>query len=287
MNSRIKIIIAFLIVLLLFSTLCIGDDDGGKKKTKYVKEWWDLSDFNDYLDQTYDVTAKKETGSSMIRSIPEPEGALYIAVGIDKEFSDLEIESLHHFVETGGNILIAGDNSTNINPLSKEFGITYQIYSILDHDFDLNYTFIPANLEHINRTYLILAQSPLGLEIALGGDFRIIAQSSFIEGRVNSGLDINDDQKLGGEDKPGPIPFIVEVSLGKGKAVFFSDAGMFSNNLWTRESLDEKYPDRVYENYEYIIALIESMYTDGSILIYDTSKQTAGFSNFHPYPDEL
>ncbi len=116
----------------------------------------------------------------------------------------------------------------------------------------------------------------------------ILARSSEEPDKVMSVLDENDNNKIDAEDKPGPIPFILEVPVNDGKVIFFSDAGLFTDNLWVLKSLSDKpeYANRTYQNVEYIVNLVHDMYPTDGELIFDISKQTAGFSNFHPYPEE-
>lgn len=285
MRRKIQAIIVLLLILIVSTTLCFGDD--GEKKPKTPKEWWDLSEFNTFLDRNYDVTVKKEPGSGAIQSISDPEGALYIAVGLDEPFTELEVEALHHFVDSGGNIIIASDNHTNVNILSEKFDVTFKEQTIIYplEEIDYNYTFLPVFADTGNKSYLIIVHSPHGLELP-EENYRIIAESLSDPKRVLSALDMNNDQGIGPEDIPGPIPIIVEVSFGLGKAVFVSDASLFTNHLWQLESIDEDFPDRVYENDKFTEDLIGKYYTPGKELINDKSKQEAGFSNFHPYPKD-
>jgi hypothetical protein len=222
----------------------------------------------------------------MIQKIQNPDSTLYIAVGIDKEFSSLETEALYNLVSDGGNIIIASDLASTVNPLASKFGVSFSEHSIIYkfEEIDYNYTFLPVIASTQNNSFSIIVHSPLGLVIP-SEDTRILAQSKG-NGQIISALDKNDNIKIDGADKPGPIPIIVEVTVNSGKAVFISDAGMFSDNLWKLESLDPDFAGMIYQNEEFIVDLVSSMYTPDGKLIYDTSKQKEGFSNFHPYPEE-
>ena len=187
--------------------------------------------------------------------------------------------------EWRGNIIIASDNHTNVNVLSQKFGVSYSKYTIIYkyEEIDFNYTFLPIDVQIENNSFLIIMHSPLGLDIT-DGNVKILGQSKGEPNFVLSALDTNNNVKIDGTDKPGPIPVIVEVTLNKGKAIFISDASMFTDNLWHLQSKDPDFMGRIYQNGEFITELVNKRYTQGGEVIYDTSKQKAGFSNFHPYP---
>jgi hypothetical protein len=290
MQNRIKIIISVLIIFLISSTLCF--DDNKKKEPEISEEWWDISKFNDFLEQDFEVTYKTKDGSKDIQSIADPSSSLYIAVGIDEPYSGLEAEALFNFVKAGGNILVASDNNTNVNPLALKFGVKFTKHPIVYkwEEIDNNYTFLPVTALGNNITFLIIVHAPLGIEVS-AAEYRILAESISEPTRVLSALDVDNDHVPSAKDIPGPYPIIIEITVEKGKAVFISDAGMFSDHLWKIKTKEEKYADRVYENQEFIIDLVYNLHRNDRDVIFDTSKQTEGFSNFHPYyeypPPEL
>ncbi len=282
MINKSQLIISVLLVLLVVSTLCIEEKNN---KPNPPEKWWDLERFNTFLEENFTVTEKEKSGSKLIQNIDEPENTLYIAVGIDEPFTNLEAESIHNFVKSGGNIIVASDNSENVNVLSKLFGVTYINHAIIYkfEEIDYNYTFLPVSVATRNNSFSIIMHSPLGLELT-ESNIEVLAASISSPNQILSALDINDNIKIDGEDKPGPIPVIVEVTVNNGKAIFISDAGMFTDNLWKLVSKDSDFKGRIYQNEEFIVDLVYEKSTLGGEIIYDTSKQKAGFSNFHPYP---
>ena len=286
MQKRSQIIICVILILIIGTSLCFGDDDKGNG-TEIQEEWWDLSEFKNFLEFEFEVEYKTESGSKMIQQISDPEETLYIAVGIDEPFTDLEAEALLNFVESGGNIIIAGDNNTNVNPLAEKFGLKFNRHKIIYkfEEFDYNYTFLPVEARTANGVFSILVHSPYGIDIQ-SDNYQILGESITHPDRVLSVLDLNDNVEIDGNDRPGPIPLIVEITEGKGKAIFISDAGLFTDYLWRVQSLDEDFPGRVYQNDEFVLDLVHSMNPNNGKIIFDVSKQTEGFSNFHPYPKE-
>jgi hypothetical protein len=283
MQKRTILITIVLLILISSSSLCIN---GGKDpKTESGGPWHDLTNFNGFLDQNFPVTIKRDSGSGVIKDIEDPVGALYIVVGVQKPFTDSETAAIHHFVESGGNIIVAADDET-VNDLALDFGVKYSTHSILDKGFDYNYTFIPVTAFTQYNSYSIIVHSPHGLEISTN-EFQLIAESSDFPETINSVLDKNDNNIIDGDDQPGPVPIIVEVSVsGGGKAIFISDAGLFSDNLWKLVSIYEKpeYEGHIYQNQEFISELLFNYYTPEKSFIYDKSKQTSTWTNFHPYP---
>lgn len=282
MQKRIWIITIILVFLVFSSTLCFENDKNPKKPPK--GPWYDLTNFNQFLEQEYDVTVLTEPGTTLIKSMDNTSDSLYIIVGTDEPFTEAEAAALYFFVKSGGKLVVAADN-TNVNTLSSKFGIKYSNYTILDKGYDYNYSFIPMMVNNGPIAFNIIVHSPRGLEIS-AANYEILGKSSEYPGTVNSALDLNDNTIMDSEDQPGPIPVIVEVRVNDGIALFISDAGLFSDNLWKLSSISDKpeYLGHVYENQEYIQNVISTLHTKDGKLIYDKSKQTANFSNFHPYP---
>lgn len=282
MQKRILFILMVLLILITSTTLCFNSDKN--PKTLPEGPWQDLTEFKNFLIQNFEVTYKEESGAGEIKAIEDTEGALYIVVGVDEPFTESEAVALHHFVESGGNLIVAADDET-VNVLAKQFGITYDEHTVLDRGFDYNYTFIPLLVDNMGSLFNIIVHSPHGLNIS-ASDFRIVGESSGYGDSISSVLDLNDNKIIDSPDRPGPIPVIVEVSVDNGRAIFISDAGMFSDNLWFLASISDKpeFEGVVYQNGEYIADLIFTLYNKGKEFIFDQSKQTNNFSNFHPYP---
>ncbi|WP_455393062.1 DUF4350 domain-containing protein [[Eubacterium] cellulosolvens] len=282
MQRKVLFILIILLVIIISTPLCFESDDEPKPRKERV--WHDLTNLKDFLEQNYEVTIKDESGAAMIKSIEDPEGAVYLVVGVDEPFTEAEAAALHHFVESGGNLIVAADDH-KVNNLSKRFGVEYSIHSILDKRFDYNYTFIPVVATSNSNQFTIIVHSPRGLEIT-AADYEIIGKSSEYPDTITSVLDMNDNRIIDAPDQPGPIPIIVEVNIKSGQAIFISDAGLFSDNLWQLVSISDKpeYEGLVYQNQEFFIDLLSNRYESGKMLVYDRSKQTASFSNFHPYP---
>jgi len=284
MNKKLMAITFILILLVFSSTLCIDDNNDNKKPKK--GPWLDLTYFNDFLEQNYDVILKEESGASLIKNIDNASGSLYIVVGTDEPFTESEAAALHHFVESGGRIIVAADN-TNVNNLSKKFGVEYSEHAILDKAFDYNYTFIPITVVNNANFFDIVVHSPRGLSIT-AADYVILGESSERPGTIYSVLDKNDNNIMDSDDEPGPIPIVVQVRVKDGVALFIADAGLFTNNLWNLVSISDspEYYGKIYQNQEYINDIVTTMHEPGCKIIYDVSKQTNTFSNFHPYPTD-
>ena len=282
MQKKILAITVILLTLVISMTLCI--DDNQPKKEPKEGPWVDLKNLNAFLEQNFEVEEKEESGSSIVKAIEDPTGWLYIVVGTDIPFTEAEGEAIHHFVETGGNLIVFSDNQ-NVDNLSKYFGVHYSQFKILDKGFDYNLSFIPINVEINGNLFHIIVHSPRGLEIT-APKYKVLAKSSEYPGSINSVLDKNNNNKIDSKDEPGPIPIIVEVTVNDGKAIFITDAGLVTDNLWRLTSVSDKpeYTAYQYQNEEFITNLIDSLHSSGGKLIYDKSKQTDNFSNFHPYP---
>ena len=164
-------------------------------------------------------------------------------------------------------------NLTQVYTLDVEGSTTPQVLHI-------QLVFTPTYQQYLKRLTgidVFLAKGNLGIYAAEA----VTNNPAYLLERI----DLNDNGGIDGTDRIGPIPIIVEVAESKGKAVFISDASMFTNDLWRVTSVDEDFTGRTYQNNEFIIDLVYSMASPDGEVIFDSSKQTAGFSNYHGYPD--
>ena len=282
MRTKSQIIISIILIAIITSTLCFGDDPD---EAEPPRDWRELKRFNEFIESNFTTTIKEESGSEMIQDITEPLSTLYIAVGIDEPFTELESVALFNFVEAGGNLIVASDNCSNVNSLAGKFGLKYNDHAVIYKKgyFDYNYTFLPVIVEINASSFHILVHSPRGLDLT-EKNIEILAESATEPQRIISVLDLNDNIGIDAADRPGPIPIIVQVTINEGRAIFISDASMFPDPLWKVTSNDTVLKGQVYENREFIKYLVNELYPANGKLIYDKSKQTAGTADYYVYP---
>jgi len=162
-------IIFVLVPILSFIGQGIGIVDVDPKFSAYSDGSYDIRPFMDDLerynshvrgsvnfrnnvkdnDGVYDYEAKSIVSSPVILlgKLIDPSKSLYIAVGIEKAYTQEEIEALNSYMSRGGHVIIA-DDFGNANSLAQFYGVTYFGGQLFDERFDkdVNYTLVTARL---------------------------------------------------------------------------------------------------------------------------------------------
>ena len=101
----------------------------------------DISDFvSDLKGNNYTVRTVVTTPAIFEQNMIDPKNTLYIAVGIEQEYTSNEITAIQDFVRAGGHAIIA-DDFGYVKPLADEFNITYYPGQYYDQSFDKNVDF--------------------------------------------------------------------------------------------------------------------------------------------------
>jgi hypothetical protein len=174
-NEAIAIAIAvvmgiiFLIVPLTTAILDVsGIIDENPKFSAYDNDYWDISDFvediQDYNahvpgsiyysgrgnnDGTYDYQVRSivSTPTLLLGDLIDPKTTVYVAVGVERSYTQEEIRALRSFLARGGHAIIA-DDFGNANQIAKDYGVTFFGGQFYDERFDtnVNYTLVQAHL---------------------------------------------------------------------------------------------------------------------------------------------
>lgn len=248
----------------------------GEKKTShlsaYSDSWNDISEFREQIlnkkdrhgEQLYE-TASILSSATILRQIKNPSDYLYVAIGIEKEYSSDQVKAIMDFVNDGGTIIIADDfgygNSISNIVLDNDasFDVAFVGKPLWDENYLKNPRFIKINVNQDEsglRDFngVILLNNPTALEPykskeKWSGDprdkWRPPEPSEIWYGRtmVSSGpkgwIDMNGDNRhspyVEGEEM-GKKPIVQEVYIGDGRAVFISDPSLFINDMWHREN---------------------------------------------------
>ena len=149
--------VIFLIVPLGSLILDVGgiiDED--PKYSAYDGDYWDIDDFiedvEDYNahvpgsiyyngkgnnDGTYDYQVKSivSTPTLLLGDLIDPKTTVYVAVGVERSYTQEEIRALRSFLAKGGHAVIA-DDFGNANQIAKDFGVTYFGGQFFDERFE-------------------------------------------------------------------------------------------------------------------------------------------------------
>jgi hypothetical protein len=298
-RRAIIIVVTLLIIFSIFLSSVIFFT--GEKKTSqlsaYNDRWNDISKFRNHLaektdrfDQNLYETSSIISSATVLRQIDDPTNYLYVAIGIEKEYSPDQVSAIIDFVIDGGSVIIADDYGfgNSISSLVLDTEVTFNVGFIGKQLWDENYVKNPRFIKiNVNRL-----QSRLDFEgVILMNDPTALEQRSPLDnwyGRTmvttssKGWIDYNDDGKhsptVPGEEM-SEKPIMQEVRLGDGRAIFISDPSLFINEMWNRENNSEfadalvQYlvpnvdPDsNVKNNQTKIIIFDESLHIQDSVL---------------------
>ncbi|MBN1538794.1 MAG: hypothetical protein JW939_01515 [Candidatus Thermoplasmatota archaeon] len=161
--------IIFLIVplfSLVFDVTGITDED--PKFSAYDEDYWDISNFVEDIenyncnvpgsihysgkgnnDGTYDYEVKSivSTPTLLLGDLIDPEKTIYIAVGVERSYTQEEVRALRNFLARGGHAIIADDYGY-ANQIANDYGVTFFGGQFYDESFDtnVNYTQVQAHM---------------------------------------------------------------------------------------------------------------------------------------------
>jgi len=134
------------------------------------------------------ITTKSIVSSAtLLNTILDPTDTLYMAIGVEREFDQFEIDAIQSFVDRGGKVVIADD--TNIpNELSKQFGVNFMGRTLWDE------------ISYEDKDILPMVNARLGTENHNFCD-GIKTEDDDMDGVIDEGDDLED--KGPGIDRPG------------------------------------------------------------------------------------
>ncbi|MFO8051342.1 MAG: hypothetical protein R6V01_06550 [Thermoplasmatota archaeon] len=172
-NEAITIAIAVLlgvifIVVPVFSLIfeVSGATDNQEMFSAYGDDYTDIDDFIDDIQKynshvegsifsskegddvnDYKVRSIQSTPTLLLGDLVEPEKTIYLAVGVEKSYTQEEIRALNCFLARGGHAIIA-DDFGYANQIANEYGVTYFGGQFYDESFDnnANYTIVTAHM---------------------------------------------------------------------------------------------------------------------------------------------
>ncbi len=258
-RRSVIIILSLLIIFSIFlsSVIIFFSDEKTSQLSIYNDRWNDLSKFKNHLAGKQDkfdhnlFEIKTILSSATIlrqREVMEnPKDYLYIAIGIEKKYTNDQVSSIIDFVIDGGSVIIADDfgygNSiaSEIIDSDVSFNVGFVGKPLWDENYVKNPRFLKINVNRLESRLdfegVILLNDPTALEQ------RSVKDNWYGRTMVTTSskgwIDFNGDGKhtptVPGEEM-SKKPIIQEVQLGEGKAIFISDPSIFINEMWNREN---------------------------------------------------
>lgn len=260
------------------------NNNGATNGVKDGKRWEDLYHFKDYLYSNYTVVEKKSSNTDVVNNVEDWNDAVWIIVGVDKEFTSEESSAVRNFVKNGGNFILAAE-SDYANKISTQFAVEYTNHRIIEADdvYDKSEFFVPLNPYIGGSTYHIITNGPMGLQydknVTTIQYIEIASSSEWHGAGLFSFLDLNDNSVADGTDIMGPIPAILEARFGEGRLIFIGDSGLFTDDLWELETYKASYANKAFCQ-----TLIKNTVSKEGTVIYDFSKHENIQSGHLTYP---
>ena len=264
-----RIIFRFLLVILIFTALLttsiilLGPSETTSELSAYDDSWDDISEFRSgILDESGNITVSNIISSpALLNTILETDdipvqNTLFIAIGIEKNYTVSEAWAIYNFFLRGGKIIIADDfgyaNSLTykaFSPSAPGFGIEFYPVRLWDNTYEKNPLFVKVPINDMNFHGTILLNEPAAMKpppSTRPDDPRIKAISSpsgasWIDLNGNGKRDLNEFKN----EKFRGFPLIYELTQRipdkeyEGKALFISDPSLFLNEMWDRENNSE------------------------------------------------
>lgn len=254
-----SVIFRLLLVLLIFtaifatSIILLGPAEKTSDLSAYGDSWDDISDFRTgILDTSENITVSNIISSpTLLDTILETsdipvQNTLYIAIGIEKEYTLAEAAAIYNFYLRGGKIIIADDFGYANSVTDRMFEIEFLPARLWDNTYEKNPLFVKVPINDMDFHGTILLNEPAAMQpppSTRPNDPRIKALSSPLG---SSWIDLNGngkrDQNEFKSEKFRGYPLVYELNqriTGKeyqGRALFISDSSLFLNEMWGREN---------------------------------------------------
>lgn len=237
----------------------------------YSDKWDDLSQFKGDIENNanpkYQVLSIVST-TTFLRSVGNPTKSVLVVIGVEKKYSELEVEAVEKFVRAGGKMILADDGGLATS-VSEKFGVYFyngmlwenETYGIwVDGKLIKNKTYPYINATIDKKQYEIATNGPTALyfEESLKSKIGTVYANS----SRKSYLDFNKNGLVDLDDKQGPMTIAVEIPVDDGKIIFISDPDMFVNGMLKTQG----------DNSEFALALIEHLLPSGGSVIFDESR---------------
>lgn len=200
------------------------------------------------------------TSPHLLEGVENPERYLLIVVGVEQEYTDAEVDALLDFVRDGGHLMLADDFGFG-NRIGTEVGVTFSKRVLRDDSFRGNRSLVQVNgTLPDGRNATILTNVPTSLNVATP-EAEVLARTS-----TDAYIDVNGNGREDGTDISDSFPVAVRRPLGDGDMVLFSDPGVFTNEAFETDGVD---------NREFIRSVAVSQLPSRGVVVFDESRHAA------------
>lgn len=199
------------------------------------------------------------TGPLQLRHVEDPARTVYLAVGVERSYTQDELDALQQFSEEGGHLFVA-DTGPGANPLLGRFGLVVANRTLQD-EVAGSRDWVTAHTQVTGPSVELRLGAPSALVPAPGTTHQVLGAST-----ASSFLDLDDDGRATSADLMGPFPVLVLVrTLQGGTHLFASDTSLFADRA----------PSDGVARGELWVGLLQHLLPNGGHVLVDEAR--------HPY----
>lgn len=270
--ASLMLVMTFIFVFVV-TPMLLPEPSGESQLSAYNSTDYDLSGFRDELNQKPHYTTRSIVSTPMaLKAVENPSKTLFMAVGIEKQYSLSELDAIVEFIHDGGNVLLADDFGegddlskaiSNSLPERNRFRVGFLSQEVWAQDYHINASLaiVKAKLFDSSRgglmEYSLIMNKPTGL---YKGNTTIV--ETIAETGNESYIDLNENGRADIGERYA-ITMIARADVGNGTVVFVSDPDMFANALMDMTG---------YSNKAFAMHLVQELLPDGGEIIFDESR---------------
>lgn len=290
-SKRILLTLPVLVSIIAASWIsgCFDTEEGDDPQREEGGPWKDLKDMKKAISGVTIFNYGEVTGPGDLNGITNPENTVYLLIGLEKNITTSDHNSIKSFIKKGGMVIVA-DDGTRANRLSDlpllegvdgpDFvGKKYLVDNTLpekemgaDPGFEFNTSFVKSRSISRGQSFDLVIHEPRGIDNTEDQNIimRTTKELTVIDMNSNGEMDLGDPDKKESSDQFKPYGAIaVEYAIGEngGGILFVSTTGFFTDNVFNRWDNDDW-----FKNYLY------SILPEGGTVLLDPSKQMYNYS---------
>lgn len=208
---------------------------GAVQLTAYGSGTHDLSSLRSQLvDDGYDVRNTAAT-PLFLGEIADPEGTVFMAMGIERPYGQRERAAIDSFMQRGGTVLVADNGGAVPNLLTGPYGVLFYGARLRDAAFEFNQSFVRMDVPTLGLQPLVADPTALlcRSEACTQGTMATSGEESFLDLNGNGVVDAGDDL--------GPFTMMVNIAVGRGRLVVLPTPAVATNDL-VQDPANQEFP---------------------------------------------
>jgi len=253
-----------LIVAGIWAIDAASDYSARPQLSAYDDDWDDLDILRSTLEEEGFPTACTASTALAVQKLENPSETVVMVLGVERDYSEREVEALVEFVTDWGGTLVVADDFGFGDTLANEFGVGFSGTPVRYFGDDVGGRIVPVSMRTATNSsvrYDVLLNDASYIVSDVWGGKNILASTP-----SSCWLDMDADVEKDPEEPLASVPVAVRVDLGgAGGTVFFiSDPSIFINGMLTQR-----------ENMAFALALVDGIKQfPNRMVLFDESRHT-------------